>query len=80
MSKPQQTIDPRLKACFAALSKPAQRALISNGIFSESDLAKWTFSDVKKMHGIGPSAVPILNRALVEARLKLKSDPAILRS
>jgi hypothetical protein len=73
MSKPKQTIDPRLKACFAALSKPAQRALISNAIFSESDLAKWTLADIKKMHGIGPSAVPILNQALADAGLQFKS-------
>ena len=73
MGKPKQAVDPRLKACFAALSKPAQRALISNAIFSEGDLAKWAFADVKRMHGIGPSAVPILNQALAEAGLKFKS-------
>ncbi len=73
MSKPKQTVDARLKVCFAALSKPAQRALIANGIFSENDLAKWTLANVKKMHGIGPSAVPILNHALAEAGLKFRS-------
>jgi hypothetical protein len=71
--KAKETVDPRLKACFAQLSKPAQRALISNGIFTEADLAGSTRSEVKKMHGIGPSAFPILERALEEAGLTFKS-------
>ena len=72
MSKPKQTIDPKLAPCFAPLSKPAQRALMENGIFSTSDLAGWSRGAIKKMHGIGPSAFPILDKALADAGLDFK--------
>ncbi len=73
MTKIKETIDPRLKPCFAQLSKPAQRALINHKIFTEADLAGMARSEIKKMHGIGPSAFPILDQALAEAGLKFKS-------
>jgi len=68
----KKTVDPRLRACFAALAKPAQRALVENGIFTESELAQWSRKDVAQMHGIGPSAVPVLEQALRAARLGFK--------
>lgn len=49
---------------FARLSKPAKRALINNGIRSARDLASWSQRDVMQLHGIGPSALPILEDAL----------------
>ena len=73
MTKIKETVDPRLKPCFAQLSKPAQRALISHEIFSEAALAATTRSEIEKMHGIGPSAFPILDRALTDAGLMFKS-------
>ncbi|KXF75310.1 hypothetical protein ATN84_18740 [Paramesorhizobium deserti] len=54
----------RLGKSFSVLSKPAQRALINNGIFTTSDLAKWTRADLAKLHGIGPSAFPKLDGIL----------------
>jgi len=73
MTKPKETIDPQLNACFAKLSKPAQRALIEQKIFSEADLSQWTRKDVSKLHGIGPSAFPVLDQALAEAELEFKA-------
>ena len=59
----------RLDPGFAKLSKPAQRALINNSIFRVEDLAKWTRASVAKLHGVGPSAFPILTEALQGAGL-----------
>ena len=69
----KKTIDPRLAACFARLSKPAQRALMESGIFTERDLARWSRGEVAQMHGIGPSAFPVLERALADAGLRFKA-------
>ena len=49
---------------FDGLSKPAKRALINNGILCAGDLAQWAERDVMQLHGIGPSARPILKVAL----------------
>ena len=72
MSEPKKTIDPRLNACFAKLSKPAQRALVQHKIFSESDLSRWSRGEVAKMHGIGPVSFPVLDLALAEAGFEFK--------
>jgi len=59
----------KLSAAFDRLSKPAKRALINKAIFSPADLATWTRRDVAKLHGIGPTAFPILDAALRGANL-----------
>ncbi len=66
-------IDPRLDVELANLSKPAQRALVSHSIFSARDLARFTRKDVAAMHGIGPSAFPILDATLKSAGLQFKA-------
>ncbi len=53
-----------LSPAFGRLSKPAKRALISHGISSPADLAKWSRGDVARLHGVGPSAFPVLLAAL----------------
>jgi hypothetical protein len=73
MSELKKTIDPQLNVCFAKLSKPAQRALIEHKIFSESDLSRWNRREIAKIHGIGPSAFPVLDQALAEAGLEFKA-------
>ncbi len=73
MSESRKTIDSQLNACFARLSKPAQRALIEHKIFSESDLSRWSRHEVANMHGIGPAAFPILAQALAQAGLEFKA-------
>jgi hypothetical protein len=62
----------RLSPSLSKLSKPAQRALINHNFYSEEDLARRTRSDVATLHGIGPSAFPILENALSSAGLKFK--------
>jgi hypothetical protein len=49
---------------FSSLPKPAQRALLTNGIKTPRDLSKWNLDDVMKLHGIGSSSRPKLLRAL----------------
>jgi hypothetical protein len=73
MTQPKNTVDPQLNACFAKLSKPAQRALLNHKIFSANDLSGWKRDDIAKLHGIGPAAFPILDHALAEAGLNFKS-------
>ena len=63
---------PQLDSAFAKLAKPAQRALMSAGIFSPKDLARHTRAEVAAFHGIGPSAFPVLEAALKSAGLKFK--------
>ncbi|GGB77255.1 MULTISPECIES: hypothetical protein [Henriciella] len=53
-----------LHASFAKLSKPAKRALLRNGITKPKDLSVWSRQALADLHGIGPSAMPILESAL----------------
>jgi predicted Fe-Mo cluster-binding NifX family protein len=66
------TTPPQLDPAFAKLSKPAQRALMGAGIFTAKDLARHTRAEVAALHGIGPSAFPVLESALKAAGLKFK--------
>ena len=54
----------RLSDCFRTLGKPAQRALLNNGILTPADLASWRRADVADLHGIGPSSFPKLEAVL----------------
>jgi len=45
---------------FFSFSKPAQRALLNNGIKTPADLSKWNIADIMKLHGIGPASKPKL--------------------
>ena len=54
----------KLSPAFAKLGKPAQRALINAKIFTPADLKKWSMADVAKLHGIGPSSLPLLKAVL----------------
>jgi DNA-directed RNA polymerase alpha subunit len=51
------------------LSAPALRALTRAGIYAIEDFADWTEADVKKLHGIGPSAM----KAIKKVCQKIKS-------
>ncbi len=46
------------------LSAPAQRALASIGIQRLDQLTKYKESDIKKLHGLGPSTIKALHVAL----------------
>jgi hypothetical protein len=63
----------RLSADFAKRAKPAQCALINAGVLSVRDLARRTGEEIAGLHGIGPSAMPLLRAALEKRRLKSKA-------
>lgn len=46
------------------LSRPAQRALSGARIMTFADLANWRRQDVAALHGIGPTALAVLDPAL----------------
>ncbi len=54
------------------LSAPALRALLNTGIHNLSQLAKHTESEILSLHGMGPSSMPLLRKALRAKRLKFK--------
>lgn len=64
--------DQPLMDIFAGLSAPARRALQNNGIKTLPDLAQHTEAEILQLHGIGKTAIPILQKALKEKRLKFQ--------
>jgi hypothetical protein len=64
--------DSKLDKDLQALAKPAQRALVNNSIFTARDLAQWTQSNILELHGIGPSAIPIMRKCLKKQKLRFK--------
>lgn len=57
---------------MAQLSAPARRALEREGLTRLSDVAKRSKREILGLHGVGPSTMPKLERALVEAGLAFK--------
>lgn len=57
---------------LAQLSAPARRALMSEGIDSLNQLAKYTQKEILDLHGIGPSSMPKLKSALADKGLCFK--------
>lgn len=57
---------------MALLSSPAQRALENAKITSLTRLSKYSKSQISELHGIGPSAIKILQKALQDKNLKFK--------
>jgi hypothetical protein len=49
---------------MSGLSSPARRALENQGIIKPSILANYSESEILKLHGIGPSSIPLLKQAL----------------
>ena len=49
------------------MSGPSLRALSVAGVRSMSDVARWTRADLAKLHGMGPKALDVLERALEES-------------
>jgi DNA-directed RNA polymerase alpha subunit len=58
---------------FPRLSAPARRALSGAGYMRLDQLAQVSESDLKKLHGMGPTAVAALRAALDERGLSLRS-------
>lgn len=59
-------------AFMTALSAPAKRALENNGIKTEKQLARFTEKEILSFHGIGPSSIPMLKKALQQKGLDFK--------
>ena len=57
---------------FPKLSAPAQRALASAGIQNLKQLTKFSETEIRRLHGIGPNATNALQRALKEKGLSFK--------
>lgn len=58
---------------MSKLSAPARRALENQGITELSVLAKYSESEILKLHGIGPSTIPVLKEALLKEGLHFNS-------
>ena len=55
------------KSNFPRLAQPAQRALAGAGIQSLEQLAHFSETEIRQLHGIGPNALDQL-REVLEAR------------
>lgn len=51
-------------AFLASLSAPARRALENAGIRTLKQLSKWSEKEILSLHGMGPSSLPKLRKAL----------------
>jgi hypothetical protein len=54
---------------MSTLSAPARRALENKKIKSLKQLAKFSEKEIRSLHGIGPSSIPVLKAALKEEGL-----------
>jgi predicted RecB family nuclease len=66
--KQQKPIDGLLALLYA----PARRALANKGIQSVEELATYSKAEILSLHGMGPSTIPILEKALSEKGLHFK--------
>lgn len=58
-----------VKDPFPGISAPAQRALTSAGITDLKKLSNYTEEELLHLHGLGPSSIPKLKKALASAKL-----------
>jgi hypothetical protein len=57
---------------LSLLGAPARRALENQGITELRQLASFTEKEILALHGVGPSTLPILKKALREKKLSFK--------
>jgi hypothetical protein len=57
---------------LSRLSAPARRALEHHGITTEETLSSYTEKEILALHGIGPSSMPVLRKALTDKKLAFK--------
>ena len=57
---------------LSIISAPAKRALEHQGILSLQKLATYSEKEILKLHGMGPSTIPKLRKALQDAGLSFK--------
>jgi DNA-directed RNA polymerase alpha subunit len=63
-----------LTSDFPKLSAPAQRALANTNIQNLQQLSKFSESEIKKLHGIGPNAIHELRKALSKKGLSFVKE------
>jgi DNA-directed RNA polymerase alpha subunit len=54
---------------LAVLSAPARRALEREGVKTLKQLSRYSEEDILQLHGVGPSSIPKLRRALKDEGL-----------
>ena len=59
---------------LSLLSAPARRALEGQKITTLKKLSKYSRKDLLKLHGVGPSTIPTLEKALEAEGLSFKSE------
>ena len=59
---------------FLYLAAPARRALEKRGIRTLQELSRFSEDEILQLHGIGPSTIPKLKKALHENGLNFKQD------
>jgi hypothetical protein len=57
---------------LVSLSAPARRALENRGIKTMAGLSEFTEKEIRSLHGIGKSAIPILKMELAKNGLAFK--------
>lgn len=57
---------------LALLPAPARRAMENKGIFTLEQLAEHSKKEILALHGMGPSSIPKLQKALNETGLQFK--------
>lgn len=56
------------------LAKPAQRALASQGVAKLYDLSRFTKSEIKALHGIGPNAFQKFHQEMLDNGISFKPE------
>ena len=59
---------------FPKLAAPAQRALANANIQNLQQLSKFSETEIKKLHGMGPSAINELHKALRKKGLSFAKE------
>lgn len=70
----QQGLPRDSNSFLSLLGAPARRALENNGIFTLQKLSTFTEAEILKLHGLGPSSIPLLRTALKKEALSFKSS------
>lgn len=56
------------------LSAPALRALTHAGIYAIADFSGWAEAEIKKLHGIGPSAIKAIKKNMAENKIRFTDE------
>ena len=67
-------MNPKTESDLPKLAAPAQRALASTGIQNLKQLTKFSETEIRRLHGIGPNAINELQRALKEKGMAFKNN------